>query len=38
MSSILEQSDLEEGSEFELDIFRIKINKIKTYEKDLIKI
>ena len=28
MSSILEQNDIEEGDEFELGIFKIKINKI----------
>ena len=38
MSEILEQNNIEEGSEFELGIFRIKINKVKTYEKDLIKL
>ena len=28
MSSILEQNDIEEGDEFELGIFKIKINKV----------
>ena len=37
LSEILaNDEELEEGS-FELDIFEININKIKTYEKDLIK-
>ena len=36
LSEILEGDKLEIGS-FELDIFEISINKIKTYEKDLIK-
>ena len=37
LSAILSNDkELEEGS-FELDIFEININKIKTYEKDLIK-
>ena len=37
LSEILaNDEELEEGS-FELDIFKIQINKIKTYEKDLIK-
>lgn len=35
LSSILQSSDIEVG-EFELDIFNFKINKIKTYENDLI--
>ena len=33
ISSILENSELEEESEFELGIFKIKVNKVKTYEK-----
>ena len=30
--------ELEEGSEFELGIMKFKINRIKTYEKNLIKL
>ena len=36
LSEILANDDLEVGS-FELDIFSIQINKIKTYEEELIK-
>ena len=36
LSEILANDELEVGS-FELDIFEIKINKIKTYEEELIK-
>ena len=36
LSEILANDELEVGS-FELDIFQININKIKTYEKELIK-
>jgi len=36
LSEILANDELEIGS-FELDIFEIQINKIKTYEKELIK-
>ena len=36
LSEILANDELEVGS-FELDIFEIQINKIKTYEKELIK-
>ena len=36
LSEILTNDELEIGS-FELDIFEIQINKIKTYEKELIK-
>ena len=36
LSEILANDDLEVGS-FELDIFKIQINKIKTYEEELIK-
>ena len=36
LSEILANDELEVGS-FELDVFEIQINKIKTYEKDLIK-
>ena len=36
LSEILANDDLEVG-EFELGIFNIKVNKVKTYEKDLIK-
>ena len=40
ISSILDNTyqELEEGSEFELGIFKIKINEYKTYEKELIKL
>jgi glycosyltransferase involved in cell wall biosynthesis len=36
-SSIFESSEIEIG-EFELDIFKVTVNKIKTYENSLIKI
>ena len=36
LSEILANDELEVGS-FELDIFEISINKIKTYEEGLIK-
>ena len=36
LSEILANDELEVGS-FELDIFEISVNKIKTYEKELIK-
>ena len=36
LSEILANDELEIGS-FELDIFEIQINKIKTYEEELIK-
>ena len=36
LSEILANDELEKGS-FELDIFQISINKIKTYEEELIK-
>ena len=36
-SEILANEDKLEVGSFELDIFKIKINRIKTYEKDLIK-
>jgi len=36
LSEILANDELEVGS-FELDVFEININKIKTYEKELIK-
>ena len=36
LSEILANDELEVGS-FELDIFEIQINKIKTYEEELIK-
>ena len=36
LSEILANDELEEGS-FQLDIFEININKVKTYEEDLIK-
>jgi len=35
LSSVLESSEIEVG-EFELDIFRVKVNKVKTYEDTLI--
>jgi len=35
LSEILANDELEIGA-FELDIFEIQINKIKTYEKELI--
>jgi len=35
LSSILESSEIEVG-EFELDIFKVKVNEVKTYENDLI--
>ena len=40
MSEILDNTyqEMEEGSKFELGIFKITINKIRTYEKDLIKL
>ena len=40
ISSILDNTyqELEEGSEFELGIMKFKINRIKTYEKNLIKL
>ena len=34
-SSIIEKTKVSVG-EFELGIFKIKVNKVKTYEKDLI--
>ena len=37
LSEILANDDELEVGSFELDIFEISINKIKTYEKDLIK-
>jgi hypothetical protein len=36
LSEILANDELEIGS-FELDIFEININRVKTYEKELIK-
>ena len=36
-STILQQSDIEVG-EFELDIFKFRVNRVKTYEIDLIKL
>ena len=36
LSEILSNDELEVG-EFELGIFNIKVNKVKTYEKELIK-
>jgi glycosyltransferase involved in cell wall biosynthesis len=36
-STILQQSDIEVG-EFELDIFKFRVNRVKTYEMDLIKL
>jgi len=35
LSSVFESSEIEVG-EFELDIFRVKVNKVKTYEDTLI--
>ena len=35
ISAILESNEIEVG-EFELDIFNIKVNKVKTYEHNLI--
>jgi len=35
LSMILENSEIEVG-EFELDIFRVNVNKVKTYENSLI--
>ena len=37
ISEILDSNDLEVGS-FELDIFNIKVNRLKTYENSLIKL
>ena len=37
LSEILDSNDLEVGS-FELDIFNIKVNRLKTYENSLIKL
>jgi glycosyltransferase involved in cell wall biosynthesis len=36
-STILQESEIEVG-EFELDIFKFRVNRVKTYEMDLIKI
>ena len=35
LSTILESSEIEVG-EFELDIFKVKVNRVKTYEHSLI--
>jgi hypothetical protein len=35
LSSILESSEIERG-EFEFDIFRVEVNRVKTYENKLI--
>jgi glycosyltransferase involved in cell wall biosynthesis len=37
LSSILKDSEIEVG-EFELDIFKVKVNRVKTYEMDLINL
>ena len=36
-SNILKESEIEVG-EFELDIFKIRVGNVKTYEMDLIKL
>jgi glycosyltransferase involved in cell wall biosynthesis len=36
-STILQESEIEVG-EFELDIFKFRVNRVKTYEMDLIKL
>jgi hypothetical protein len=37
LSMILENSEIEVG-EFELDIFRVVVNRVKTYENSLIRL